>query len=126
MLDELIGYQIIDLNENGFAVRKGNVVKHFVFKEDYGGCCGFNELNTELLINLENTADNPIISRVEYKRSSTTDYCEDDSLNITFFGGDKILATIDSLSSSGSGWCYGAYVRVRCVETDEEEVLTEW
>lgn len=125
MLDELLGYQIIDLNENGFAVRKGNVIKHFVFFEDEGDCCGFNELSTALLINRENTADNPFISSVEYKRH-TNDYADEDDLTITFFGGDKALATIDSLSSSGSGWCYGACVKVVCVETDEEEILTEW
>lgn len=126
MLDELIGYQIISLNKDGFAVRKGNEIKHFAFFEDYGDCCGFNELRTALMIDPKDNANNPFISRVEYESNTNGDYFDANSVTITFFGADKTLATIDSVSSSGSGWCYGACVKVVCVETDEEELLTEW
>lgn len=122
MLEKLIGYQIMEMNEGGFTVRKDDDVKHFIFDEDCGGCCGYNDLFTNLLITPNDTENNPFITRVEYNREENNG----DHLTLTFFGADKALATIGSHSFSGSGWCYGACVNVRCVETKEEETLTEW
>lgn len=124
MIKDLIGYQIIRLDEDGFTVRKGTKTKHFVFEHDDGDCCGYNDLRTELLINNTNAKNNPIITNIEYERLTNDDY--GDALTITFFGLDKKLAEINSESASGSGWCYGACQWVRCLETNDEEMLTEW
>lgn len=48
------------------------------------------------------------------------------SLRITFFGLAKKLAMIESYSSSGSGWEYGATVTLVCKETGAEATVTSW
>ena len=51
---------------------------------------------------------------------------DSDILKLTFFGEHKAIAEVNSLSSSGSGWCYGACVTLRCRETGEEHMLTSY
>lgn len=45
---------------------------------------------------------------------------------LTDFGLAKKLAVVDSYSSSGSGWQYGATVTLICKETGDEAVVTTW
>ena len=51
---------------------------------------------------------------------------DEDRLIITLFGEQKQLAEFESMSSSGSGWHYGATVTLHCLKTNEKEVLTSW
>lgn len=109
------------MDESGFSAKLANGdILNYTFIEDEGDCCGYNEISATLLIDEK---DMPAIAKVEQKNKED-EYA--DIVVITFFGMDKKLAEIESLSSSGSGWCYGATVTVKCVETGEEEILTSY
>lgn len=120
MIGELVGWQIVSMNNDSFVVSKDGQKRTFEFYEDYGDCCGFNELNANLLYE-EGSIENPVITSVVFKDNSGTG---ENNILITFFGVCKPLAQIDSLSSSGSGWCYGACVTCKCIETGEEEIIS--
>lgn len=123
MFEDLIGYQLIEFNPMCFRVKKDDVVKTFLFEEDVGGCCGYNDFTSQLLVNENDLKNNPIITKVE-TCDIDSEYCE--HRKITFYGLYKPIAEIDSTSSSGSGCGYGACVTCKCVETNEEETITSW
>lgn len=123
MLEKLIGAQLIEINERGFVVRKDGELIRFSFIEDYGDCCGFNQIKTHLFISKDELRRNPIITNIQEDSVHSNDSSD---LTITFFGEQKRIAKIDSMSSSGSGWGYGAFVSLRCLKTKEEEILTQW
>ena len=126
MFNSLLGSQLVSLDECGFTVRSKGKERHFVFDEDHGDCCGYNNIEAKLLISEEEEANrNLIITNIAMERDDGG-YGDGNSLTITFFGESKLLAQINSYSSSGSGWCYGATVTCKCVETQEQEVLTSW
>lgn len=125
MLEELFGAQILEIDtiDDEFSVKLRNgEIRHYEIIEDEGDCCGFNDFDI-LLIDKEEFAKNPIITNIAEERS---DNGNSDVLRLTFFGGHKAIAEINSLSSSGSGWCYGACVTLRCRETGEEYGLTSY
>lgn len=124
MLENLIGSKLVSFDEKGFSViLPSGEQRDFVFDEDYGDCCGYNELSTELLISADELSNNPVITNVEKTDTSGSD---DDSIKIVFFGEVRKIAEINSLSSSGSGWCYGACVWVTCKQINESEILTKY
>ncbi len=122
-LKDLIGYQLISIDDIKIVVRKGNSTYELLIDEDYGGCCGYNELNTKLFMSEDELARNPIITNVSMK--DTDDECGNGA-KITFYGEAKALAELNSYSSSGSGWCYGACVTVKCKALDMDEIITSW
>lgn len=122
MISELIGWQIISMNNEGFVVSKNGQKKTFEFCEDYGDCCGFNDLEAKLFYE-EGSNENPVITSIRFE--DVTEY-DEEHIVITFFSAYKTLAQIDSLSSSGSGWQYGACVTCKCIETGEEELISQW
>ena len=94
-----------------------------MFVEDQGDCCGYAEVDAKLVVELgKNNA--PVITRVE-KSVENSEY-DSEICQVTFFGESKLLASINAECGSGSGWQYGACVTVRCVETNEEEILSSW
>ena len=120
-LRKLVGMTLIDLNTAGFTVEdKDGERLHFVFDEDGGGCCGFNEIKTTLSMSRRNP---PVITKVQYQDVTAGD---EDAIRITFFGLDKEVAEIFAMSSSGSGWAYGATVAVKCREINFTEVITQY
>lgn len=124
MLSQLIGRQLVGVNNEGFTVSGYNgYLKHYKFIDDPGDCCGYNEIEGKLLIDTD-PKRMPVITRVEQVVEEGEYDCQ--LCHITFFGEDKKLAEINTESGSGSGWQYGACVTVKCVETGEEEVLSEW
>lgn len=127
MIENLIGYRLIEIDNSGFKVEKDGNVRTFEFDEDYGDCCGYNEVTANLLVSEEDLAKNPIITEVNYdnpQKMRNYAYCE--QIVITFMGESRPIAEINSESGSGSGWNYGAHAWVVCKETGETEVLTEW
>lgn len=121
MFDSLIGARLLSMDDSGFSVQMTNgEVRNYEFCECEGDCCGFNEFSAKLLISGENM---PAITSV---KTEERDLYDTDCKVITFFGLDKKLAEIDSPSSSGSGWNYGATVWVKCKETGETETITSW
>lgn len=125
MLNELFGAQLLDIDiaNDSFTLKLSNGdIRNYELIEDEGDCCGFNEFGI-LLISKEELDRNPIITNITEERS---DDGNSDVLKLTFFGEHKAIAEINSLSSSGSGWCYGACVTLRCRETGEEYGLTSY
>lgn len=123
-LKDLIGYKLEKINDEEIIVSKENQLYTLKFEENEGDCCGYNKLETNLLIDEKNK---PIITNVKYKDiSGETTFGDDDTIEITFFGENKEIAKIKSMSSSGSGWCYGACVTIKCKELNINETLSEW
>jgi hypothetical protein len=125
MLEKLIGAQLVEINERGFVVRKDGELIRFSFIEDYGDCCGFNQIETKLFISKDELQRNPVITNIQ-EDNTCGEWNDSSNFIITFFGEQKQIAKINSMSSSGSGWCYGASVSLRCLKTKEEEILTIW
>lgn len=132
MIDELVGARLVHIDDLGFTViDTNNKMRHFEFDTDQGDCCGYADITTNLLISEEDLGNNPIITEVlktDSIKKMRPKYLSDDNdeLTITFIGEYKPIAEINSESSSGSGWCYGACAWVTCKETGEKEVLTSW
>lgn len=123
-LKDLIGYKLEKINDKEIIVSKENQLYTLEFEENEGDCCGYNELETNLLIDEKNK---PIITNVKYKDiGGKTFFGDDDTIEITFFGENKEIAKIKSRSSSGSGWCYNACVTIKCKELNINETLSEW
>lgn len=120
-LRKWVGMTLIDLDSDGFTVEDKNGRRlHFVFEEDEGDCCGYNEIQTTLSMSTKNP---PVITRVQYQNVTEGD---EDAIIITFFGLNKEIAEIFAMSSSGSGWAYGATVAVKCREINFTEIITQY
>lgn len=125
-VSQLVGSKLYKIDENGFVVLKDGKLKHFKFDDDYGDCCGYNEINAKMLFENGKLSNlNPIITNVELAFNEEG-YYDTNSLRIAFLGESKPVAEIKSLSSSGSGWCYGACAWIKCVETEDEYLMTSW
>lgn len=124
-LKNLVGYQLMSINDDAIIVKNretGHI--HVLGIEDwYGDCCGFNEIETKLLVSEDELTRNPIITNVVTESKSGG--CSERA-KITFFGEVKALAELNSRSSSGSGWQYGACVTVVCKSLNMDEVITSW
>ena len=122
-LKDLVGFQLVDLTKEKILVRspQGEIYTLFI-EDDEGDCCGFNQIDTFLSIE-KNSKNNPIITRVGIRNSESG---EGEECEVTFYGGSKILGSIDTYSSSGSGWNYGANVTVRCSPLSLLEILSSW
>ena len=125
MMDGLIGSYLVELSEAGFTIKgKDGKERHFVFGQDEGDCCGFNEITATLFFNPNDKKNLPAITNIDLLEDECAD--EGNSLRITFYGLAKKLAMIESYSSSGSGWEYGATVTLVCKETGAEAMVTSW
>lgn len=127
MLENLVGYRLVEIDNCGFKVKKDNDIKTFEFEGDHGDCCGYNDVTANLLISEDELTNNPIITEVNYVNPAKMhSYDECERIVITFMGECRPIAEINSESGSGSGWRYGAHAWVTCKETNETETLTEW
>ena len=125
MFNKVVGAQLVELNNNGFTVKRGDEYFHFDFIEDEGDCCGYNDISTNLFISPSMLSRNPVITKIDIENDDDTG--EDSATcRITFFGKVKKMAEVETLSSSGSGYSYGACVSCVCRETEEKEVLSFW
>lgn len=123
-IKDLIGYRLEKINNEEIIISKNDKLYELKIEQDDGGCCGYNDLETTLLI-----SDNskPVITNIEYEDiTKNEDWGDSETIKITFFGENKEIATIKSKSSSGSGWCYGACVTVKCKELSMNEVISQW
>ena len=119
-LNCLLGSKLISISEDEMLIEncEGQTTVIKIIQE--GDCCGFNEVIATLLIN-EN--DRPVITKLEevYEDKDDESVCR-----ITLFGGYKAIAVLETLSSSGSGWKYGACVTLKCKSPHIDEQLTCW
>lgn len=121
---DLIGYQLVSIDDEKIVVRKNGTEYILHIREDYGDCCGYNEITTKLLISETELHRNPIITNVEV----TEDLGEYDGASgkIAFFGEYKPMAEVETYSSSGSGWQYGACVWIECEALEISETVSSW
>ena len=123
MLEFLVGARLVTADDTGFEVIASNDKRYrFNFEEYEGDCCGYNTISSNLLIEDE-SEQNPRITKISH---TTTDDRYSQSCEITFFGISKPIYTAAIESGSGSGWCYGATVKLTCKECDFDEILTSW
>lgn len=115
---DLVGYQLIDLTDRHIVIGKDNKQYKIEIIDNYGGCCGYNEITTNFKIE-KCSKENPIITRVDFKTDGSS--CE-----ISFYGQHKQIGILSAESSSGSGWCYGANVTLKCKELHLKEVISQW
>lgn len=118
-MEKLIGAKLVSLDEHEMIIEKDGVKYSIRICEDYGGCCGYNEISTKLLIEKGNE---PVI--VNYTKEC--DSVDGERCKIALFGECKEIAEIETFSSSVSGWGYGATVWIECNELDINIVLSSW
>lgn len=121
-LERLIGYQILSIDEKHIVVTKNNKIIVLDIEDYEGDCCGYNTIETICEYSYGDK-NNPIITNVE--KSTEEKGCEE-VCKITFFGESKTIGYIETTSSSGSGWCYGATVTVVCPTLNIDEQLSSW
>ena len=122
-IKDLIGFQLVEINDSEIKLKKGDKTFTLSIVEDYGDCCGYNDIETNLFISKEELNRNPVITDITIEKSET-EWCE--TCKVVFFGEEKNIAKLETNSGSGSGWCYGACAWVKCKELDLDEVLSQW
>lgn len=123
MLGQLVGAQIVSINETNITVKIDGKTHELEIEADAGDCCGYADFTATMLYS-EGDERNPVITNVEIK--SDEGRYEGESSVLTFYGENKELATIESEAGSGSGWSYGAVVTLRCKSLDIDEDLAAW
>ena len=125
--NNLVGFQLVDLNDDVMIVKKEDKTYALEFDCDYGSCCGYAQIKNSLLIDESVITRNPVITKIENKssRNNDSDYYEDNVL-ITLFGEYKPIAEIEARAGSGSGWHYGAAVTVMCKPLEIDEEIISW
>lgn len=127
--DNLIGCQIIDINEDSITVRKREGIYESISKEDIynisfhkcdGDCCGYAEITKELFFE-PNNENNSVITN--WTSSEEENSCSQ-VVTLTLFGLKKPLVKYEFECGSGSGWCYGATIQINC--QDVNETLCSW
>ena len=121
-LNKLIGAQLVDINNEQITIRKKDKIFTLNIINEEGDCCGFNDIATKCLFE-PNSDINPIIVNVTIDNKEVGD---GETCVLTFFGEDKEIAKLETYSSSGSGWAYGANVRLHCSILEIDEILSCW
>lgn len=122
MLKNLVGAQILKIEDDKIKVKLGEETYVLEIQSDDGDCCGYADFSTNLFYS-EDDKRNPIITDVSIDHQDGYDYS---SSTVTFYGESDALASIDSNASSGSGYGYGAFVTLVCAELDVREELAHW
>lgn len=122
MLKELIGAQIVSIDETRITVELLGKKYTLELDSDDGDCCGYADFTTTMLYS-KNDINNPIITDIKFLNN---DYPSFNTSIITFYGSNKELAHIESEAGSGSGWSYGACVSIRCKDLNIDESLADW
>lgn len=120
--EKMVGAQLLTVTDEGICIKKDGKEFFLSLGEDYGGCCGYNEIKSKLFCK-PSSKRNPIITKVSVNVDADGD---SQQCLLTFFGEDKKLAEVNAMSSSGSGWPYGACVTLNCKALDINEILSEW
>lgn len=124
-LKDLIGFRLISISNEEIIVEKDGKQYRLEIDDDYGDCCGWNEIEAKLLVSETDLVANPVITNVEVHGSLDENF-EYSSGKATFFGVYKPMATLETSSGSGSGWQYGAAVTVMCKELSINETISSW
>ena len=102
------------VNEHLVGLSYRDIVDHLTFDEDHGGCCGHASCEEVNHIPKHVDKDRLVLKScisLEYE----TGYGESRSvLNFIFSDGDggELILGYELTAGSGSGWSYGAYVKI--------------
>lgn len=124
MLNEFIGAKLIHIDDDVIILSKDEKEYHFDIETEHGDCYGYSEVEITLFISEEEIKRNPIITSIDTDNDDSNQ-CEE-SIKITLFGENKLLAKIIACAGSGSGECCGACVYISCRETNIKEYIAEW
>lgn len=122
-IKDLIGFQLVAINDSEIKLKKDDKTFTLSIVEDEGDCCGQNDIETNLFVSDEELDRNPVITNIIVDRH------EDEwgeTCKAVFFGEEKHIAELETYSSSGSGWCYGACVAIECKALELNKVLSQW
>lgn len=126
---DLVGFQLVELDDEKMLVRKDGKTYMIKFDTDDGDCCGYAEVEAKLFVE-NGSPQNPVITNVKYVEEDLSDGDWSDgggnNIVITLFGELGITGQIESVCGSGSGWQYGATVTLECDELDIREVICSW
>ena len=124
MFDKLIGAQVVTLSKDEIVVRdKDGETFNISFYTDDGDCCGYANITKELFFE-PNNENNPIITDLKWDERE----CGWQTVILTLYGVNKLLAEYEFECGSGSGWCYGATITAMCTLGNElkEEKICRW
>ena len=122
-IKDLVGFQLVNLDNDHMIVRKKNQEFVLSFSSDHGDCCGYANIETVLCFDRSSTKRNPVITNVEYADEGSEYQSE---IKITLFGENKKIAEVSAEAGSGSGWSYGANVTVSCNALGINETIVQW
>lgn len=115
MFNKLIGAQIVSLSEDAIVVRnKDGEMFNISFYTDHGDCCGYANISKTMFFE-ENNKNNPIITDLKWDERKYGS----DTVILTLYGMNKLLAEYEFECGSGSGWCYGATITAMCTLKNE-------
>ena len=123
-LERLIGWQLVSIDDENIVLTKGGKTITLTLSGDCGDCCGYYEISTKLLIDVNDTRRNPIITKVQLIEEEG-EY-DGSVVKLVLFGEENRIAEIDTEAGSGSGWCYGACVTLTCEALNLNETLAQW
>lgn len=125
--EKMVGAQLLTVTDEGISIKKDGKEFFLSLDDIDGDCCGYNEIESKLFYE-PNSKRNSIITKVSVAVDGNYDDNNDDGQEcvLTFFGEDKKLAEVNAISTSGSGWPYGACVILKCKALDIDEILSEW
>ena len=118
----LIGAQLINFDDEGFTVIKDGKTFSFEYYCYEGDCSSYIEIETELYVNLSDTSNNPVITKVEGLPCNDPGQCCD----ITLYGLYKPMAKAFISADIDSGYGYGACVQLHCNQTNEPVELVSY
>lgn len=122
-LNDLVGFQLVELNNEQMKVRKNNELYTIDFDCYEGDCCGYSSVDANLLIDKADLSRNPIITKIVNNENEDG---SSESVLITLFGEYKPIAEISAVAGSGSGWGYGAAVTLKCKPLEIDEGIVSW
>lgn len=124
MFNRLIGAQIVTLSKDEIVVRnKDGEMFNISFYADNGDCCGYANITKQLFFE-PNNENNPIITDLKWDERRYGSQ----TVILTLYGVNRLLAEYEFECGSGSGWCYGAAITAMCTLEDEikEEKICRW
>lgn len=124
MFDKLIGAQVLTLNEDKIVVKdKNGETFDISFEVDDCECCEFKDITKELFFE-PNDKNNPIITNWEWEEQESGSQ----TVILTLYGLQKLLAEYEFECGSSSGWCYGATITAMCCLENkiQETEICKW
>ena len=105
------------INQHLVGLTYSDIVDRLVIDEDGGDCCGYAHCEENQPIPVDVDKSNLVLKdciRLDYKDEESDSDGERVVLNFVFGDGERgdLILGYELSAGSGSGWAYGAYVRL--------------